>query len=209
MGNHADTVLKLAVGACDNGGVGTFDSLRHVLVVGGSVEQWESLDAAGWHKYLTMLRCAVENVGADWLSIYPHSGEVKLMSSRDLLGRISSFVGGVVENNKVIVQGTTTIVFDPCADGRDRFVQALGTLEDGIITEEKLAQAILRPAIGEPDLVVIFGAPDQLPKSLVWELAYSELVFLQTQWPHFNSEDMELAINDFQRRDRRFGGVDS
>jgi undecaprenyl pyrophosphate synthase len=34
-------------------------------------------------------------------------------------------------------------------------------------------------------------------------------VYLNTLWPHCNSEDIELAINDFQRRDRRFGGVDS
>ena len=209
MRNHSDTVLKLALGACDNGAVGNTDSLRHVLVVGGSVEQWESLDAAGWQKYLAVLRSAVESVGADWLSIYPHSGEKKTMVSRNLQERISEFVGGVVENHKVVLQGATTIVIDACADGRDRFVLAVNNLGDGNITEEKLAQAILRPAIGEPDLVVIFGAPDHLPMSLVWELAYSELVFLQTQWPKFNSEDMELAINDFQRRDRRFGGIDS
>ncbi|MFM1838790.1 MAG: hypothetical protein RIS37_56 [Actinomycetota bacterium] len=189
--------------------MGIESTLHHVLVVGGGVEQWESLSVEEWQKYLAVLRNAVEHVGAKWLTIYPHSGVTKSMSSEDLLQRIANSVSGVVSESKVIVQGATTIVFDACADGRDRFVRAVNALGDGNIKEEKLAQAILHPAIGEPDLVVIFGAPDQLPKSLVWELAYSELVFLQTQWPQCNSEDIELAINDFQRRDRRFGGVDS
>jgi undecaprenyl diphosphate synthase len=43
----------------------------------------------------------------------------------------------------------------------------------------------------------------------VWELAYSELVFLDVAWTDVNAEHVEMAIDDFLRRDRRFGGIDS
>lgn len=184
-------------------------SLNHVLVVGGNVEQWELMEKDGWAHYVDSLRAAVEHVGAKWLTIYPHSGSRAHSSNHGVLARIADAVGGKIEHNKVVVPGKTTVVFDSCADGRERFVHAVNSMAEGVIKEDKLAQAILQPAIGEPDLVVIFGSPEQLPESLVWELAYSELVFLQTQWPKCNSEGIELAINDFQRRDRRFGGVDS
>jgi undecaprenyl diphosphate synthase len=44
---------------------------------------------------------------------------------------------------------------------------------------------------------------------MVWELAYSELVFIDLEWQRFESSHLELAIDDFNRRHRRFGGLDS
>jgi undecaprenyl diphosphate synthase len=48
-----------------------------------------------------------------------------------------------------------------------------------------------------------------MPASLVWELAYAELVFFDADWRALDAEHLEMAIDDFTRRDRRFGGVDS
>jgi undecaprenyl diphosphate synthase len=48
-----------------------------------------------------------------------------------------------------------------------------------------------------------------MPPSLVWELAYAELVFLNVPWAELDADALEIAIADFARRDRRFGGVDS
>ncbi len=127
----------------------------------------------------------------------------------ELTEKIAQSSGAQLVDGKLLLSGTTSVVIDICADGQQRFVRAVNSLSDEKITEKSLANAILHPASCEPDLVVIFGDPTQLPSSLVWELAYSELVYLNTQWPHCNIEDIELAINDFQRRDRRFGGVDS
>ena len=62
---------------------------------------------------------------------------------------------------------------------------------------------------GEPDLALILGRPDTLPTSLVWELAYSELVFLDIDWSALQAGHLEMAIDDFNRRHRRFGGLDS
>ena len=54
-----------------------------------------------------------------------------------------------------------------------------------------------------------YPAPTRLPPSLVWELAYAELVFLDAPWSALDSEHLEMAVDDFRRRNRRFGGLDS
>ena len=57
--------------------------------------------------------------------------------------------------------------------------------------------------------VIVLGPATQMPASLVWELAYAELVFFDADWHALDAEHLEMAIDDFTRRDRRFGGVDS
>jgi len=197
------------VTACDNSEVADSSSLRHVLVVGGSLDQWIKMTSLDWSQYIATLRASVEQIGADWLTVYPYSGTPNSKLDRDLTDKIAQSCGAQLVDGKLLLSGTTSVVIDICADGQQRFVRAVNGLSEEKITEKNLANAIVHPASCEPDLVVIFGDPTHLPPSLVWELAYSELVYLNTQWPHCNIEDIELAINDFQRRDRRFGGVDS
>ena len=198
-----------AVTACDNSDVADGSSLRHVLVVGGSLDQWKAMTSSEWSQYVATLRASVEQIGADWLTVYPYSGIADSLVDSELTEKIAQSSGAQLVDGKLLLSGTTSVVIDICAGGQQRFVRAVNSLSDEKITEKSLANAILHPASCEPDLVVIFGDPTQLPTSLVWELAYSELVYLNTHWPHCNIEDIELAINDFQRRDRRFGGVDS
>jgi undecaprenyl diphosphate synthase len=195
--------------ACDNSGVADDSSLRHVLVVGGSLDQWKLMSASDWSQYISTLRSSTEQVGAQWLTVYPYSGISTTDDDSELMNKISESCGALIVDGKLILRGDTSVVIDVCADGQQRFARAVNEMSDTKISEKNLASAILHPATSQPDLVVIFGDPTYLPPSLVWELAYSELVYLNTQWPHCNSEDIELAINDFQRRDRRFGGVDS
>jgi undecaprenyl diphosphate synthase len=204
-----NTLLMRTAVACDNSGVADDSSLRHVLVVGGSLDQWKLMSASDWSQYISTLRFSTEQVGAQWLTVYPYSGISTTDDDSELMNKISESCGASIVDGKLILRGDTTVVIDVCADGQQRFVRAINEMSDTKISEKNLASAILHPATSEPDLVVIFGDPTHLPPSLVWELAYSELVYLNTQWPHCNSEDIELAINDFQRRDRRFGGVDS
>ncbi len=197
------------VTACDNSDVADGSSLRHVLVVGGVLDQWNQMSTSDWSQYIATLRASVEQIGADWLTVYPYSGIADLQMDIELIEKIAQACGAQLVDGKLLLSGSTSVVIDTCADGRQRFVRAVNGLSEEKITEKSLANAILQPASCEPDLVVIFGDPTQLPPSLVWELAYSELVYLNTYWPNCNIEDIELAINDFQRRDRRFGGVDS
>lgn len=109
-----------------------------------------------------------------------------------------------------IAEGGLVCIVDVCADGRTRFVDAVNAISESVKVEESVLESTLfAPALADPDLVLIFGPATRLPRSLMWELAYSELVFLDTPWTDCNSEHVHMAIDDFRRRDRRFGGIDT
>ncbi len=58
-----------------------------------------------------------------------------------------------------------------------------------------------------PDLIIRTAGEQRLSNFLMWQSAYSELVFTQVLWPDFETKDFEMAINEFKKRKRRFGGI--
>ena len=76
-----------------------------------------------------------------------------------------------------------------------------------LVDEQAIARQLYAPADVEPDLIVILGPHDRLPPSLVWELAYGELVFVDRDVPtELSGADLQRAIETFHGRSRRFGG---
>jgi len=69
-----------------------------------------------------------------------------------------------------------------------------------------LSQA-LAAQCGDVDLLIRTGGEKRLSDFLLWESAYAELVFSDRMWPDFNESDLEAALVEFRRRERRFGGV--
>ena len=59
----------------------------------------------------------------------------------------------------------------------------------------------------DPDLVIRTSGEFRMSNFMIWELAYSELVFTDVLWPDFRREHLVEAIREYQRRDRRFGGA--
>ena len=59
---------------------------------------------------------------------------------------------------------------------------------------------------GDVDLLIRTGGEKRLSDFLLWESAYAELVFTDRMWPDFDGEDLEAAVGEFRRRQRRFGG---
>jgi undecaprenyl diphosphate synthase len=59
------------------------------------------------------------------------------------------------------------------------------------------------------DLLIRSGGEKRLSDFLLWETAYAELCFVDTLWPDFGADDLRSALDDFHRRERRFGGLDS
>jgi undecaprenyl diphosphate synthase len=71
--------------------------------------------------------------------------------------------------------------------------------------EEAFKLAINPYNIPDPDLLIRSSGEIRISNFLLWEIAYSELYFTKTFWPDFNEEDLQLAIDDFNLRKRRFG----
>ncbi len=80
-----------------------------------------------------------------------------------------------------------------------------GTLNPESLTEKDLALALETGSGPDPDLVIRTGGEKRLSNFLLWQSAYSELVFIDSYWPDFDGQTLKLAIREFQSRERRFG----
>jgi undecaprenyl diphosphate synthase len=76
------------------------------------------------------------------------------------------------------------------------------------IDEKKIKERLYHPELPDPDLVIRTSGEYRISNFLLWEMAYAELVFTDVLWPDFRREDLFDAVGEYQRRDRRFGGVD-
>jgi undecaprenyl diphosphate synthase len=84
---------------------------------------------------------------------------------------------------------------------------AAGHLEPSAITAELIAGQLDAPDIPNPDLIIRTSGEQRLSNFLLWQAAYSELVFLPIYWPDFDHAALEGAIAEYRRRERRFGGL--
>jgi undecaprenyl diphosphate synthase len=75
------------------------------------------------------------------------------------------------------------------------------------IDEKRIRERLYHPELPDPDLVIRTSGEYRMSNFLLWELAYSELIFTDVLWPDFRREDLFKAIEEFQRRERRFGEV--
>jgi undecaprenyl diphosphate synthase len=98
--------------------------------------------------------------------------------------------------------------------GRAEIVDAVKQLiEDGVsaknVDEKAIASRLYHPELPDPDLIVRTSGEYRISNFLMWENAYAELVFADVLWPDFRREDLYEAVAEFQRRERRFGGLES
>jgi undecaprenyl diphosphate synthase len=84
---------------------------------------------------------------------------------------------------------------------------AAGRLKPEDITAEMLTAHLDAPDIPDPDLIIRTSGEQRLSNFLLWQAAYSELVFVPTYWPDFDRAALEGAIDEYRRRERRFGGL--
>ena len=199
----------------------TQQGLSHVVVAGGTPHEWLAMSNEEWLQRVRAVARAASAEGAHWVTVLPHHGDVFTESELSRYRNIMLAVPGMeivdVSHGERFVwkkDSRLSVIVDPQVDGHLRFAATVeGLRQRGVLpenlSESSLSVAILEPATDEPDLVVVLGPADRIPDSMVWELAYSELVFLNLEWNKFESSHLELAIDDFNRRHRRFGGLDS
>jgi undecaprenyl diphosphate synthase len=110
---------------------------------------------------------------------------------------------------------TLTLAVDH--DGRVELAEAMAALAVEVregrrrassIDEDALAAHLTAPDMPDPDLIVRTGGDTRTSGFLVWQSAYSELVFTDVRWPAFGRDDLFDAVAEYQRRERRFGAVE-
>jgi undecaprenyl diphosphate synthase len=105
---------------------------------------------------------------------------------------------------------TLTLAFN--YGGRAELVDAVRRIVDDGVPADKIDERTIRahlydPEMPDPDLVIRTSGEYRISNFLLWELAYSELVFTDVLWPDFRREHLFDAVREYQGRDRRFGGV--
>ena len=82
-----------------------------------------------------------------------------------------------------------------------------GEIDPSAMTAELIGQNLDAPDLPDPDLIIRTSGEQRLSNFLLWQAAYSELVFVPTCWPDFDRAALESAIAEYHRRERRFGGL--
>ena len=100
--------------------------------------------------------------------------------------------------------------------GREEITQAArrlaqqvkaGVLNPEDITDETFSNVLYRPDIPDPDLLIRTSGELRISNFLLWQLAYTELYFTDTLWPDFSADDVQAALTEYAKRQRRFGKV--
>ena len=135
---------------------------------------------------------------------------VRFVGRRDrapagLLAQMESLEAETEDNDRLQLW----ICFD--YGGRAELVRAVRTIvaarvDPDDVDEELVADHLYEPAMPAPDLLVRTSGEQRISNFLLWQLAYSELVFVDTLWPDFGAEDLAAALETFAGRRRRFGG---
>ncbi|WP_429970806.1 isoprenyl transferase [Fructilactobacillus sp. Tb1] len=82
-----------------------------------------------------------------------------------------------------------------------------GTLNINDIDEDIFSNNLETSGLPDPDLLIRTSGEERISNFLLWQIAYSELVFVDKMWPEYHAEDFKQTIIDFQNRHRRFGGL--
>ena len=82
-----------------------------------------------------------------------------------------------------------------------------GEVDPAGITADTLEGYLDTAGIPDPDLLIRTSGELRLSNYLLWQLAYSEFYFTDVPWPDFHKKELELAVEAYNKRDRRFGGL--
>jgi len=172
-----------------------------------STENW-SRPKAEIAALFSLLR---EYVEQDLQSLHERGVKIRILGSKeglkpDLISLINRVQTTTAENTNFQLN----IAFN--YGGRDEFLRATKRAMAAGHTEESLTSEVLESfldtaGLPDPDLVIRTSGEMRISNFLLWQAAYAEFVFTDVLWPDFTRADLEAAISDFQRRDRRFGNL--
>ncbi|MBF0188976.1 MAG: isoprenyl transferase [Magnetococcales bacterium] len=139
------------------------------------------------------------------------------------LGRITDLpqvIQDLVEDLEEVTKENTTLDFNIALNygGRQEIVDATRQLLqegiDGTIAPDDIDDALFSTRLTtagqpDPDLLIRTGGDQRISNFLLWQMAYTEMVFLPIFWPEFNRDHLVEAVREFSHRDRRFGATTS
>jgi undecaprenyl diphosphate synthase len=185
--------------------------IKFVTIFSFSAENW-SRPASEVGELMGLLRRFVRN---DLAELHKSNVRVRVIGARAGLdpdiGRLLTEAEELTKNNDGL---TLVVAFNYGA--RQEIVRAAqrigeeiaqGRLAPAEIDMDTITGFLDAPDIPDPDLIIRTSGEQRLSNFLLWQSAYSELVFVPTYWPDFDRAALESAIREYQQRERRFGGL--
>lgn len=130
------------------------------------------------------------------------SGKKEGLSPK-LIEEMNSAVEFLSKNNGIVFN----IAFN--YGGRSEIIDAVNRIvkEGKEVNEEEFRNYLYNPAIPDPELIIRTSGEMRMSNFLTWQAAYSEFYVTDKNWPDFNNDDLKKALENYAKRDRRFGGI--
>lgn len=186
--------------------------IEFVTLFGFSSENW-SRPESEIKELMSLLRYYLRSETAE---LHKSGARLRVIGNRaelddDIIQLIENAEDLTKDNDKI------TLVIALNYGGRHDILQAAqrvaekavmeGRAPDMKVIEKEFPGFLMTAGIPEPDLLIRTSGEQRISNFLLWQCAYSELVFTDTLWPDFDREDLEQAVQDFARRERRFGAI--
>ena len=183
--------------------------IRYLTLYGFSSENWKR-PLAEIDDLMGLLRLYLRSEIADL-----HRNRVRLRVIGDRQ-RLNEDIVGLIEGAEATTRDNDGLNMTVALSygGRGEIVQAARRIAEkvrcGELSAEEIDEAVferhlLTAGIPDPDLVIRTSGEKRISNFLLWQTAYAEFVFVDRLWPDFTKEDLEDAIREFHRRDRRYG----
>jgi len=183
--------------------------IPYLTLFGFSSENWKR-PSTEIHDLMALLR---HYLCGEIVELHRNGVRLKVIGQ---LVRLAPDILSLIEHAENLTRdnGRITVTVALSYGGRAEIVAAVraiaaqaagGTLAVEAIDEECLARHLSTADIPDPDLLIRTSGEQRISNFLLWQCAYSELVFTKTLWPDFSKEDLEKAIADYCGRERRYG----
>jgi undecaprenyl diphosphate synthase len=185
--------------------------IRYLTIFSFSSENW-SRPASEIGDLFGLLRRFIRN---DLATLHRDGVRVRVIGEREGLDAdICALLGEAEELTRFNTKLTLVVAFNygsrqEIARAAQRLARevAEGRRDPATIDADAIGGRLDMPDIPDPDLIIRTSGEQRLSNFLMWQAAYSELVFVPIHWPDFDKAALEGAIAEFGRRERRFGGL--
>jgi undecaprenyl diphosphate synthase len=185
--------------------------VRFLTIFSFSAENW-SRPAAEIGELMGLLRRFIRN---DLAELHKSNVRVRVIGERrDLEADIVRLLNEAEELTRANSGLTLVVAFNygarqEIARAARRIAEetAAGKLKAEDIDIETVGRFLDAPDLPDPDLIIRTSGEQRLSNFLLWQSAYSELVFVPGYWPDFDRDTLEAAILEYRQRERRFGGL--
>lgn len=185
--------------------------VQYLTLFGFSSENW-SRPESEIEDLMGLLRLYLRSEIAE---LHKNNIRLKVIGERD---RLAGDIVRMIEQAERTTQANTglTFIFALSYGGRRDIVQAARTLardavagriDPDAIDEVAVSQRLFTAGIPEPDLLIRTSGEIRISNFLIWQIAYTELVFLDVLWPDFDERCFAEALEEFHRRERRYGAT--